>query len=308
MPQFKNKALPDGVKLGVSPLSWTNEVLEDLGADITLETCLAEAAGAGFQGMELGRKFPRDPATLRKVLGEHGLELISGWYSGLLADRPVAEEQVAVAAHARLLADMGAAVMVYGETGSMFPHAPLDASMSKRVKLDPSDMRDYAARLDEFSRWLLGQYGLELAYHHHLMMVAETWDEISSLFDQAPSAGLLLDTGHAYAGGFDYFSMIERFASRINHIHLKDVRSDILERVRTQDLSFNASVRAGMFTVPGDGVIDFEPLRRFVSDSGYQGWMVVEAEQDPTVAIPAPTVRRAFDYVSGLFAASKPTA
>jgi len=299
----KNSFLPRGVKLGISPLSWSNEVLLDLGADITLETCLTEASAAGFQGIELGRKFPRQPEELRKVLGSHDLNLISGWYSGFLADhgRTVAEEKIAVAEHAKLLSAMGTNVMVYGECGSMVPEAPLDVPMSGRIQLDADQMHKYAAKMDEFSRWLEGEYGLKLSYHHHLMMVAETWDEVSRLFDSAPATGLLLDTGHAHAAGFDYMKMVERFGDRINHLHLKDVRANILNKVRTEDLDFNNAVRSGMFTIPGDGAVNFKPLFRFVQESGYQGWMVVEAEQDPSVAIPGPTVTRAFQHIKEQF-------
>ncbi len=291
--------LPAGVKLGVSPLSWTNEDVEEFGKDIPLEVCLSEASAAGFQGIELGRKFPREAVELGRVLGSHGLELISGWHGGFLADpqRSVHQEAQAVAQHARLLSDMGAKVLVYGECGSRLGSAPFDAPMSGRVRLEHEALQSYADRLDEFSRWLLGEYGLTLAYHHHLMMVTETWDEISRLIDLAPAAGLLLDTGHAFAAGFDYTQMIGRFAERIVHLHLKDVRAEVLHKVRSQDLAFNAAVRAGMFTVPGDGAVDFAPLFNFVRSSGYRGWMVVEAEQDPAVAIPAPTVARAFRHV-----------
>ena len=143
-----------------------------------------------------------------------------------------------------------------------------------------------------------------MAYHHHLMMVAETFDEVSRLFDATGrEVGLLLDTGHADAGGFDYPKLIGRFGDRIVHIHLKDVRGDVMADVRRTDRSFNDGVRAGMFTVPGDGRIDFAPLARFVRESGYRGWLVVEAEQDNTKAPPRAAVTRAFDTIVGLFAA-----
>lgn len=296
----KNKCfLPAGVKLGVSPLSWTNEDVEEFGKDIPLEVCLQEASAAGFEGIELGRKFPREAAALGRVLGSHNLELISGWYSGLLADphRTVAQEMNAVAGHARLLAEMGATVMVYGECGSRLGNSPFDAPMSGRMRLEDEPLQAYARRLDEFSLRLAGDYGLTLAYHHHLMMVTETWDEVSRLFELAPAAGLLLDTGHAFAAGFDYTQMIHRFADRIVHLHLKDVRGDVLQQVRSKDMAFNAAVRAGLFTVPGDGSVNFSPLFDFVRNSNYRGWMVVEAEQDPTVAVPGPTVARAFRFV-----------
>lgn len=296
--------LPGGVRLGVSPLSWANDVLEDLGADISLETCLRDAAGAGYTGIELGRKFPRDAATLAPLLRGHGLELASGWYSGELAERDVATEADAVAGHAGLLRDLGAQVLVYGEVAMMAPGNPLDAPMSRRRLMPAEDVAGYAARLTEFGRRLLGEYGLRLAYHHHLMMVAETFDEISSLFDRTgPDVGLLLDTGHAAGAGFDYQRLIERFGTCIVHIHLKDMRAGRMAGVRAADASFNAGVRSGMFTVPGDGALDFAPVARFVRESGYRGWMIVEAEQDPALAPPRAAVTRASDHILSTFAA-----
>lgn len=290
------------IRLAVSPLSWANDVLEDLGRDIPLETCLREAAAAGYRGVELGRKFPRDAAVLGPLLAEHGLILASGWHSGELAARSAGQEMDAVAAHAALLRDMGCRTMVYGEVAMMTPGAPLDAPMSQRLLMPKADVAGYAAALTDFGARLAGDYGLTLAYHHHLMMVAETFDEISALFDRTgPEVGLLLDTGHAAGAGFDYAALIERFGDRIVHIHLKDVRRTVMDRVRADDQSFNEGVRAGMFTVPGDGGVDFEPLRRFVQQ-GYDGWLVVEAEQDPAKAPPLPAVTRAFTHVTGLFA------
>lgn len=295
--------LPDGVRLGVSPLSWTNEVLEELGGDIPAETCLADAAAVGYAGVELGRKLPHDPALLRPLLARHGLDLVSGWWSGELAERGVDAEMAAVAAHARLLAEMGSEVMVYGEVAMMTPGAPLDVPMSRRRLMPEGEVAGYAARLTEFGRRLAGEYGLVPAYHHHLMMVAETLDEVAAIIDRTgPELGLLLDTGHAVAAGFDYESLIDRFGDRIVHIHLKDVRLDQLARVRAGDESFNAAVRGGMFTVPGDGGVDFTPVARFVRTSGYRGWLVVEAEQDPAVAPPRPAVTRARAHVLSTFA------
>lgn len=294
--------LPEGVRIAVSPLSWTNDVLEDLGGDIPLATCLAEATANGYQGVELGRKFPRDAAVLGPLLAGHGLALASGWHSGFLTERPVAEELAAVADHARLLQAMGSEVLVYGPVGTMVPGAPLDAPMSQRLRLDPGQIGAYAARLREFEARLVGEYGLRLAYHHHLMMVAETFDEISRLIERA-RCGLLVDTGHAAAAGFDYARLLERFGDLVTHLHLKDLRADRMAVVRAGDHSFNAGVRAGMFTVPGDGAVDFAPLARWVSRSGWRGWLVVEAEQDPTraEASPGAATRRAFDHVTSLF-------
>ncbi len=192
--------------------------------------------------------------------------------------------------------------MVYGETAMMAPGAPLDIGMSARRIMPAADVPAYAYRLTEFARRLKDAHGLTLAYHHHLMMVAETAAEIDRVLDHAgPEVGLLLDTGHAVAGGTDYTHLLDRHGERVVHIHLKDVRAEVFDRVRREDLSFNDGVRAGMFTVPGDGDIDFAPLARFVRNSGYAGWMIVEAEQDPAQAPPLPAVRRAHTHITRLF-------
>lgn len=297
------ESLPSGVRLGCSPLSWTNDVLEDLGDDTPLAQCLSEMAQAGYEGTELGRKYPRNAETLAPLLTTHELALASGWYSGRLAEREVEEEWEEVASHAQLLRALGCTIMVYGECGAMVPSvSPLDEKMSRRLTLSRQSMAPYAARLAAFDARLRSQYGIRLAYHHHLMMVAETFQEICQLFDTlSGEVGLLLDTGHAMAAGFDYRRLIDRYGPRICHIHLKDVRPAVLERVRGQDLSFNAAVRAGMFSVPGDGCIDFGPLADFVVQSGYQGWMVVEAEQDPAMTPPFAAVKRGRAAIEACF-------
>ncbi|MBE9640961.1 myo-inosose-2 dehydratase [Salipiger mangrovisoli] len=296
--------LPPGLRLGVSPLSWANDVLEDLGADIPLEACLRDAAEVGYDGVELGRKFPRQPELLAPLLREHGLSLASGWYSGELAGRGLAAEIAAVAPLARLLRAMGCQVLVYGEVAMMAPGAAFDLPMSHRRVMLPREVPGYAERLSAFARHLSGEYGLRLAYHHHLMMVAETFEEISDILGRCdPAVGLLLDTGHAVASGFSYTRLIERFGERIAHIHLKDVRSAAMRQVRDRDTSFNEGVRQGMFTVPGDGALDFGPLVHFAASGAYRGWLIVEAEQDPALAPPRAAVTRAFTHIRAGFAA-----
>lgn len=287
-----------GIRVGVSPLSWVNEVLADFGAGTSAATVLGEARDAGFEGVELSRVFPRESDRLAALLAENGLSLVSGWYSGFLADRTVDEEIVAVRDHARLLKSCGAKVMVYGECGKM-PDNALDVPMSRRGTLDASEWANYGVRLTAFADALRAEHGLRLAYHHHLMMVAETGNEVRAVMDNSgASVGLLLDTGHAQAGGFAYADLIDAYSDRIAHIHLKDVRNDVMTQVRSGDLSFNDGVRAGMFTIPGDGDVDFGPLAHFLASGRYKGWVLVEAEQNPAIAPPAITVKRAFSFVS----------
>jgi len=289
------------VRLGISPIGWSNDDLPALGGATPLETCLAEACRAGFAGIELGHKFPRDPAVLRPILERHRLTLISGWYSGRLLDRAVDEEMAAIEGHLALLAAMGCAVLVYAETSGSIAgdrHRPL----SGRPRLGDGEWRDFADRLTELAEHV-ARRGIRLAYHHHMGTVVESEAEIDRLMmATGRSVGLLLDTGHlAFAGG-DPVAVVRRHGSRINHVHCKDVRRDVLARARTDDTSFLDAVLDGVFTVPGDGAIDFAGVCNALAVADYHGWLVVEAEQDPEKAPPLVYARIGFADLSAAVA------
>jgi inosose dehydratase len=295
----KENLLP-GIHLGVSPLSWTNDVLTELGGDTPLETCLKDAAEIGYEGVELGRKFPREGQKLSSILSDYGLRLVGGWHSGFLTERSVEEEWKAAADHVRLLKDCGSEILVYGECGLMTGASAWDEPLSKRPDLKQIELSTYAGKLGEFAS-RLKDVGVTLAYHHHLKMLVERAEEIDALCESTrEEVGLLLDTGHAYAAGADYAEILRKFGSRVVHIHLKDVRRDVLERARQSDWSFNSAVREGMFTVPGDGNIDFSAIGEFIRTSGYRGWLVVEAEQDPAKAAPRLYTEKAYQFIRKL--------
>jgi inosose dehydratase len=289
------------VHLGVSPLSWTNNTLEDLGGNIPLEVCLREAAEAGYEGVELGRKFPRHYEALHPVLRDYGLQLAGGWYTGRLAERSVEEELEAARSHVELIAKAGAPVIIYGEAGGR-PEKPQDLPLSMSPQLGSIDVERYAHAVTKFSEAITREFGVELSYHPHLMMLVETWPEIVEFFSRTgPAVRMLLDTGHAEAAGADVADIVARFGHLINHIHLKDVRKAVLHNVQTAGGSFNTGVREGMFTVPGDGDVSFDSVASFVQASGYKGWLIVEAEQDPVKAPPFETVVRASQFVRSTF-------
>ena len=273
------------VRLGINPLTWTNDDMPELGADTPLESCLSEAREAGFVGIELGHKFPRRSATLRPILASYGLDLVSGWYSGRLLERSVAEEISAVEDHLRLLAEMGCAVMVYAEvTGSI--HTTRSQPLSRRPTLADGDWAAYGERLTALAEHL-AERGVRMAYHHHMGTVIESEEDIDRLMARTGNAvGLTLDTGHiTYAGG-DPVRTVMQHGRRINHVHCKDLRQDVLDRAKASDWSFLESVLESVFTVPGDGCVDFPKLCAALKDEGYEGWLVVEAEQDPAKAHP----------------------
>jgi len=285
------------VRIGINPITWTNDDLPALGGDTPLEICLAETRQAGYAGIELGNKFPRRAEALRRILDRHGLALISGWYSGRLLERSVDEEIAAVEDHLALLAALGCKVMVFAETTGGIGD-DRGAKLSRRPVLAVGDWKGFAAKLTEVAEHLRRR-GVGMAFHHHMGTVVETPDEIDRLMAlTGPAVGLLLDTGHlAYAGG-DPLQVARRHVTRINHVHCKDVRRAVLKRMRAADSSFLDAVVEGVFTVPGDGAIDYAPLFAVLKAAGYQGWLVVEAEQDPAKAHPLTYAKIGYDYLS----------
>jgi inosose dehydratase len=273
------------VRLGINPLTWTNDDMPELGAETPLETCLAEAKLAGFEGVELGNKFPRDPAVLGPILARHGLTLVSGWYGSRLLERDVDAEMAAAEDHVALLVALGCRVMVHAEvTGTV--HGSRHVPLSRRPVLDEAGWERLAARLSEMGRRLAGR-GLALAYHHHMGTVVQTEAEVDRLMAMTgPEVGLLLDTGHLTFAGGDPAAVAQRHAARVVHLHCKDVRAGVLAEVRERDPSFLEAVLAGVFTVPGDGCVDYRAVLGPLATVGYGGWLVVEAEQDPATAHP----------------------
>jgi inosose dehydratase len=285
------------LRFGISPIGWSNDDLPELGGDIPLDTCLAEAREAGFEGIELGHKFPRDPALLQPLLAQHELRLISGWYSGRLLERSVAEELVAIEPHRALLAAMSCTVLVYAETSGSIA-GDRTRPLSSRPSLPDGDWRDFGIRLTELAD-RLAERGMRLAYHHHMGTVVETAAEIDHLMAATGrSVGLLLDTGHLAFAGVDPADIAWRHRPRISHVHCKDFRPGMLARARAADMSFLDAVLDGVFTVPGDGAIDFAAVLAVLKAADYRGWLVVEAEQDPARAPPLVYAHRGFVHLS----------
>jgi inosose dehydratase len=284
------------VRLGISPIGWSNDDLPELGGDTAIETCLAEARLAGFQGIELGNKFPRDPAVLRPILERHGLSLISGWYSGRLLDRSVTEELAVIEVHRAPLVAMGCAVLVYAETSRSIA-GDRCRPLSGRPRLGDGGWRDFGGRLTDLAQ-RLSRRGIRLVYHHHIGSVVESEAEIDRLMAATgDSVALLLDTGHLAFAGVDPAVLARRYGHRIAHVHCKDVRRDVLAGVRAGDASFLAAVLDGVFTVPGDGCIDFGAVLAALASADYRGWLVVEAEQDPAKAPPLAYARLGFAHL-----------
>ncbi len=273
------------ISLGINPLTWSNDDMPELGADITLETCLREAREVGFSGVELGRKFPRDAARLLPLLDKHGLKLISGWYGAHLLERDAQDEIQAMAGHVRLLRDTRCGVVVFAEVSGCI-HTNMNLPLSKRPVMREPEWIRLCSRLNVVAEHL-EESGMRLAYHHHMGTVIESEQDVCRLMEETrDSVGLLLDTGHMLYARGDPHRLARRYGPRIAHVHCKDVRAHALRRAGRLDSSFLAAVLEGVFTVPGDGCIDYPEILRQLKASGYGGWLVVEADQDPAKAHP----------------------
>jgi inosose dehydratase len=284
------------VKLGTNPIAWSNDDLPELGGDTPLETCLRETREAGFTGTEMGNKFPKQPDALKAKLGEYGLEFVSGWYSAELLTRTVEEEIRAMQPHLDLLAACGCKVMVFAETSGTV-QGRRNVPVADRPVMDEEEWPGYLDRIAKLSEYMAGR-GVALAFHHHMGTVIEKASEVDRLLSGTPdTVGLLFDTGHFTFAGDDPAAVSKKWAKRINHVHTKDVRADVMKRALAERWSFLDSVINGVYTVPGDGFIDFEAALRPIADAGYSGWIICEAEQDPAKAHPLTYARKGYVHL-----------
>ncbi|WDR04806.1 myo-inosose-2 dehydratase [Devosia rhodophyticola] len=267
-------------KLGMSPIAWWNDDLVELSDDVTLEECLSQSRSAGFTGMEKGRRFPDDPAVMLPILKAADVTLCGGWFSGTLVDEELAVNMARIEPMIELFKAVDAPCIVYGEVGRSI-QGQRSVPLAQKPRLDESEMKAYANKVTQFGEWC-AEKGMPLAYHHHMGAVVETEAELDA-FMNGSGAGipLLYDAGHlAFAGG-DVLGVIDKHHKRIRHVHVKDVRMGVIEALDRTRQSFLDAVALGAFTVPGDGSLDFEAIVQKFADHGYEGWLVVEAEQDP---------------------------
>lgn len=273
------------IRFGVSPIAWANDDMPELGGDTPLEAILSEIQEIGFEGVELGGKFPREPDALKAALAPYHLDCVGGWYSGSLLTQDADAEIAALQPHLNLLKAMGSTVFVFAETSNAV-HSNKAVPLEASPRLKASEWAEFGARMTKVADYIASQ-GLKFAYHHHLGTVVENQADMEAFIAATGrSVGFTLDTGHAALGGVKSLDIIERFPERIAHVHCKDVRGPIHSEARRTGKSFLDGVLAGMFTVPGDGGIDFGPVIRALKAIGYSGWIIVEAEQDPAIANP----------------------
>jgi inosose dehydratase len=270
-------------RLGMSPIAWWNDDLVELSDDVSLEECLRQSRSAGFTGMEMGRRFPSDPETMLPILKAADVTLCGGWFSGTLSTDDVASNKKRIQPMLDLFKAVDAPCVVYGETAQSIQGLRARPLTTKAV-LSEEEFKSYGAKVSELSNWCAAQ-GMPLSFHHHMGTVVETEAELDSLMKYS-SVPLLIDAGHmAFAGG-DVAACIDKHHARITHVHTKDVRMEVINTLDRSKHSFLDAVALGAFTVPGDGSLDFQAIVKQLAGYGYEGWFVVEAEQDPVKAPP----------------------
>lgn len=287
------------MKLGIAPIAWTNDDLPELGAENTFEQCISEMALAGFTGSEVGNKYPRDPAILKPMLQLRGLEICNAWFSTFLISRPFEQTLVEFEKQAAFLAAMGAKVIGVSEQSYSTQGNQSVPIFEGKYEMNDEEWMLLCDGLNRLGRLSLEKYGIALTYHHHMGTVVQSAAETDRLLGGTDPdlVSLLFDTGHFAYCGENVAALAKRYASRIRHVHLKDIRSNVVTDVRKNRLSFLEGVRRGTFTIPGDGCVDFDSVFQILADSCYEGYLVVETEQDPARANPLEYALRARKYI-----------
>ena len=287
------------IQLAVAPIAWSNSDLPELGGETSLETCLRESREAGFTGTETGVKYPLDAEILGPLLETHGLQLASGWFSGTLRECSVEQEFENLRQMLTTFKALNAPVVIYAETSGSV-QSQQNIPVSQKPVMRDAEFPEYGRKLTEVAD-RMADFGVRMSYHHHMGTVIETEREIDLLMENTGSSvGLLIDTGHLGFANADTGAVTRRYGSRINHVHCKDIRQEIFKQVREKDLSFLDAVLEGVFTVPGDGFIDFENFAKVLAEIDYSGWVVVEAEQDPEKANPLEYSRMGYQHLSNV--------
>jgi inosose dehydratase len=286
-------------RVGANPIIWSNDDFHELAGDVPLDTILREMKAAGYAGSELGHAYPRTKVALGEALARHQLQLVSGWHSTYLASRDLAAEEVSFRQHLDLLKSLGADLAIVAEcTHSIHGQreTPLGYGNQDRACLTEPEWARVVAGLTHFTT-IAAAAGMKVGYHHHMGTVLQTEAELDRLLAAVPGLSLLLDPGHLAFAGIDSHAVATRHASRIAHVHLKSVRRAVADRARHERWSFCRAVTEGVFTIPGDGCVDFPAIFRVLDSVGYCGWLVVEAEENPAKVPALPKAMAAREYV-----------
>ena len=284
------------IKLGIAPIAWSNDDMPELGGDTPIEQCLEEASSAGFTGIELGGKFPRNPGITNFLLNKYKLKMPGGWYGSLLRTRSAEDEWVAMQDHLNLLKLVNADVFVFADVSGSI-QGDQTKRLSTRPTMEDDEFAEYCKKINDISNRLSDE-GIPMSYHEHMGTIIQTENDVDRFMNNTnQNTFLLYDTGHLLFAEANYERVLKNYISKINHVHCKDIRQNILKNSLKNDLSFRESFLDGVFTVPGDGCIDYEPLFKILYENNYDKWLIIEAEQDPKKANPLEFAKIGYNYL-----------
>lgn len=288
------------IKLGIAPIAWTNDDMPDLGKENTFEQCVSEMALAGFTGSEVGNKYPKDPEVLKKALELRGVEICNQWFSSFLITKPFEEVEKEFRAQLTFLKAMGAKVIGASEQSHSVQGQMDTPVFGHKYEMNDEEWDIFCTGMNKLGKIAKEEYGIALTFHHHMGTVVQSLAEVDRMMENTDPeyVSLLFDTGHFTYCGEDPLEVVKKYVHRIKHVHLKDIRPEVVEQVKKENMSFLAGVRAGAFTIPGDGCINYDPIFKVLEDAGYEGYMVVEAEQDPAKANPLEYAIRARKFIA----------
>ena len=288
------------VKLGIAPIAWTNDDMPDLGKENTFEQCVSEMALAGFTGSEVGNKYPKDPEVLKKALELRGVEICNQWFSSFLITKPFEEVEKEFRAQLTFLKAMGAKVIGASEQSHSVQGQMDTPVFGHKYEMNDEEWDTFCTGMNKLGKIAKEEYGIALTFHHHMGTVVQSLAEVDRMMENTDPeyVSLLFDTGHFTYCGEDPLEVVKKYVHRIKHVHLKDIRPEVVEQVKKDNMSFLAGVRAGAFTIPGDGCINYDPIFKVLEEAGYEGYMVVEAEQDPAKANPLEYAIRARKFIA----------
>lgn len=287
------------VRLGIAPIAWTNDDMPDLGKENTFEQCVSEMALAGFTGSEVGGKYPADTKVLKRALDLRGIQICNQWFSSFLISKPFEETEKEFIKAADFLKEMGAKVIGVSEQSYSIQGKMEQPVWEGKYVMNDEEWKLLAEGLNKLGK-IAKDKGMTLTFHHHMGTVVQTEEEIDRFMETVDPelVFLLFDSGHLSFAGIDPEKVLKKYVDRVKHVHLKDIRKDMVEKSGNERWSFLKGVREGVFTVPGDGDVDFAPIFRILEDAGYEGWVVVEAEQDPAKANPLEYAKKARAYIA----------
>ncbi|MGG3195314.1 myo-inosose-2 dehydratase [Priestia aryabhattai] len=282
---------------GIAPIGWRNDDIPEIGAENTLQHLLSDIVVAGFQGTEVGGFFP-EPKILNKELKLRNLRIAGQWFSSFIIRDGIQKTSNLFHEHCQYLKEVNADVAVVSEQTYSVQGIEKNVFAEKPYFSD-QEWEALCTGLNELGK-IATEYGLKLVYHHHMGTGVQTLSEIDRLMEGTnPNyVHLLYDTGHIYVSDGDYMKLLHKHIDRIQHVHFKDTRKHVMNQCRKEEKSFLQSFLAGMFTVPGDGCVDFTKVYKALLDYNYKGWIVVEAEQDPSIAHPLEYALMARKYIN----------